>query len=219
MSTVTRVVEKLVREKQFIHEGLRRGIISHAGLAEEILPHVEEVLQKKVTFSAVNMAIRRCAEKLPDLRIERTIFDEHSDVTVRSNLTEIVLFKTLDVQEKLRQLYDVVDLKGGDFLTVTQGLHEVLVITNARHAEGMVRLFPPEVVRKTIPDLASITVHISPDATGVVGMFYLITRELGWESINIIDIVSTYTELTVLLSEKDTGRAFDVMKRLIDGRK
>lgn len=216
MPTVAHIVEKLVREKPFLHEGLRKGIVSHAGLANELLPEIERSMGKDVTFSAVNMAIRRLAERLPDLRIEKTIFERHSDVTVRSNLVEITLYKTQDVQDGLRGLYDLVDLRGGDFLTVTQGLHEVMLITNVRHVDAICDVFPENDVRKIIRGLASVTVHITPDAAEVIGMFYLITRELGWENINIVDIVSTYTEMTVLLDERDAGRAFDVLKGLIE---
>ena len=78
MATVTQIVEQLIRQKPFLHEALRRGIINHAALAEDLMPDVEASFEKKVTFSAVNMAIRRLSERLEKRQVESLLFD-HSE--------------------------------------------------------------------------------------------------------------------------------------------
>ncbi|MBI4149638.1 hypothetical protein HY491_04270 [Candidatus Woesearchaeota archaeon] len=216
MVTIAHIVGKMIAQKPFIQEALSKGIINNAALAEQLQPEIEKELQKKVTFSAVNMAIRRLAEKLEKTFIVRAKFDQSSDITIQSDLVEITVYKTGEVQEYIKSIYAVVDLKKGDFLTITQGLHEIMFITNKRHEKKIMEILPRAAIKKIIRSLSSLTINIPITAIETMGFFYLITRALNWENINIIDIVSTLTEMTFIVKEDDTARAFTALKRLIE---
>ena len=58
--------------------------------------------------------------------------------------------------------------------------------------------------------------NIPIEAIETVGLFYIVTRALNWENINIVDIVSTLTEMTFIINESDTPKAFNALKRLIE---
>lgn len=216
MVTVAHLVEKIVEQKPFLQEALSRGIVNNAALAEELRPQIEKELKKKVNFSAVNMAIRRLSEKLKETFIEKAKFDETCDITVKSDLIEITVFKTEDVQNYIKKVYDIVDFRKGDFLTITQGLHEVMIIANKKHEKNIIDLFPKKGIKKTIRNLSSLTINIPVEAIETVGLFYIATRALNWENINIVDIVSTLTEMTFIIKECDVSKAFNVLKDLIE---
>ena len=120
MVTVSHLVEKVIEQKPFIQEALSNGIINNAALADQMLPEIEKELKKKVKFSAVNMAIRRLSEKLEQSFISKAKFNNNSDLTLKSNLIEITVYKMEYSQEYIGKLYSLVDIKGGDFLTITQ---------------------------------------------------------------------------------------------------
>lgn len=216
MVTVAHLVEKMIEQKPFLQETLARGIVNNAALAEELRPEIEKELKKKVKFSAVNMAIRRLAEKLEKTFVTKAKFDKSSDITIKSNLMEITFFKIEDIQKYIPKLYKIVDLKGGDFLTITQGLHEIMIITNEKHEKKIMSIFPKQSVKKKIKGLSSLTINIPIEAVETLGLFYLATRALNWENINIIDIVSTLMEMTFIIKEDDTSRAFTTLKRMIE---
>jgi aspartokinase len=216
MVTVSHLVEKIIEQKPFLQEALSRGIVNNAALAEELKPQIEKELKKKVKFSAVNMAIRRLSEKLKKTFIEKAKFDKTCDVTVKSDLIEITIHKIDDVQKYVKELYNIVDFRKGDFLTITQGLYEVMLITNKKHEKRILDLFPKKIIKKIIRGLSSLTISIPPEAVETIGLFYIVTRALNWENINIIDIVSTFTEMTFIVKEGDTARAFNTLKKLIE---
>ena len=216
MPTVSQVVEDLIAQKPFVQEGLSRGIINNAALAEELIPHIERRLKKRVKFSAVNMAIRRLAEKLEKTFVSSARFDKDSALTARSDLIEITLYKSEVVQERLRSLYDIVDFRKGDFLTITQGIFEIMIITNERYEEKVLKSFPKRSVRKVIRGLGSLTIGIPEESVETVGLFYIVTRALNWDNISIVDIVSTLTEMTFILRERDVPLAYDCLKSLIE---
>jgi len=215
MVTISHIVEKIVEQKPFLQEALSRGIVNNAALAEELKPEIEKELKKRVKFSAVNMAIRRLCEKLKKSFIEKAKFDKDSDITIKSDLIEIIVYKLENIENYLKKLYSIVDFKKGDFLTITQGLNEVMVITNKKYENKILATFPSRTIKKKIKNLSSITINIPESSVETLGLFYMITRALAWENINIVDIVSTFTELTFIISEKDTARSFDTLKRLI----
>lgn len=53
----------------------------------------------------------------------------------------------------------------------------------------------------------------------MLGLFYKITRALNWENINIVDIISTWTEMSFIVKEDDIPKAFTVLKKIIKTKK
>lgn len=215
MVTVAHLVEKIIEQKPFLQEALSKGIVNNAALAEELKPQIEKELKKKIKFSAVNMAVRRLSEKLEKSFVVQAKFDKDCDLTIKSNLIEITVYKMENVQKYISKLYDVVDSKKGDLLTITQGIHEIMIITNRKHEKNVKKIFPERFIKKVIKKLSSITVNIPESSVETVGLFYIVTRALNWENINIVDIVSTYTEMTFIVKEDDTARSFEALKKLV----
>ena len=215
MVTISYLVEKIIEQKPYLQEALMRGIINHAALAEELRPEVEKTLKKKVKFSAINMAIRRLREKLEKTFAPTAKFDKTSDITVKSDLIQITVFKIEDVQKYIQELYTIIDYKKGDFFTITQGLYEVMIITNKHYEKEILHLFPQKIVKNVIRNLSGITIKIPENSTEIVGLFYLMTRALTWENIPIVDMVSTYTETTLTIRDRDTVNAFNALQKMI----
>lgn len=215
MVTVAHIVRKIIKKKPYIEEALSRGLINNAALAEELMPQVEEELGESVKFSSVNMAIRRFEESLDERYADTAEFKGDSDITMRSNLIEVTIYKVDDVQKYVRELYDIMNFRSGDFLTVTHGMHEVMIITNEKHKKQILRILPENMVKKKIDRLSSLTINLPEEAVKTPGFFYMVTRALNWEGINITDIVSTYTEMTLILNEKDAAKAFNILRAMI----
>jgi len=214
MVTIAHIVKKLVSEKPFYQEALGKGIINNAALAEELLPAIENELDKKIKVNAVIMAIRRLSENLEKTFVNKPRFDENTDITIKSDLIEITVKKTDRVEKRLKEFYDMTDYYKGDFLAVTQGLYEVTIITNKRHLEHVKKIIGAD-IKKLIKNLCSLTIILPEESVRNIGLFYLITRALAWENIPITEIVSTFTELTLIINEDDTSRAFKTLKEAI----
>lgn len=215
MVTVSHLVKRIVKRKPFIEEALARGIINYAALADELKPEIEAELGSKVKSSAIMMALRRLAENLTASFAKEKISFKDSDITVKSDLFEITVLKSQSAIDSIRKLYNLMDFSKGDVLTVTQGIYEITMISNERHKDVLKEIFRNEKVTKTIGSLSSLTIKIPKDAVETSGFFYAITKALNWENINIIEIVSTLTEMTLILGENDVPRAFSTIKSVI----
>ena len=216
MVTVMQLVKDMVRKRPFIEEALARGIINYGSLADELKPEIEAILEKEVKHSAVMMALRRVSENIDKTKLAKVKFDKNTDITLKSNLFEITVQKTSTIFQQLQKLYQIVDFNQGDSLTITQGQHEVTIISNKKYRKRFEKVFEKEKVVKVIENLGSLSVKIPLDAIEQYGLFYIVTRALSWENINIIELVSTLREMTLILDQKDVTRAFDIMQRLVN---
>jgi aspartokinase len=215
MVTIAHLVEKIIEQKPFLQEALNRGIINNDALAEQLLPQIEKELKKKVKFSAVNMAIRRLSEKLKSSYIEKVAFDKNCDITVKSDLIEIIIFNVTDIEKYIKQIYGIVDYTNGDYLTVTLGLHEIMIIANKKYEKQVLKLFTQNKIKKIINDLSSLTIKVPINAYETVGLFYMCTRALTWENVSIVEIISTLTEMTFIVKDENTAQSFETLKKVI----
>lgn len=215
MATISFWVEKIIEQQPFVQEALAKGLINHAALAESMIPELEEKLKKKVKFSAVNMAIRRLSEKLETDYKPKIKFDKSTDITLRSNLIAVIIENKKGLSKNLKEVYNKICSDKGDFLTITQGLTEIMIVTNEIHEKDIEKIFTKKEIKQKVRNLSGITIDLPKNATSTPGFYYIITRSLAWNNLNMLDIVSTFDELTVIVKDEDATRTFDVLRRLI----
>ena len=214
MITILEVVESIVRKSLFLEEALSLGIINISALARSIKRDVEKELMKKVQEGAVVMALNRFQKKIKKkVEIQKKIFRNTPDLMVRSNLIEITYSNSELLVHKQKILLD--QLSGRQyFITFTQGIHETTIIASKELEKKILKVFEEENVISRIDNLSSITVLL-PEGTALVpGAYNYILKSLAWEGINIIEVVSTFNELTIILEDKYIDFSFSIIKRL-----
>ena len=217
MVTVSHLVKKIVERKPFLEEALARRLISYAALANSLKPEIEKELGKKIKPAAIMMAIRRLSDELEESIVRKpAIRFKESDLTIKSGLFEITALKSDSIIYNIKRLYDLMNFSRGDFLAIVHGLHEVSIISNTKNKEKIERVFAEETKIKIVERLSSLTIKLPPEAVDTIGYFYVITKALNWENINIVEIVSTYTEMTFIIKEQDVPRAFSAIKIVIE---
>ncbi len=217
MVTISHLTEKIIEKKPFLEEALAKGIINYVALAGILKPEIEKELKKEVKISAIMMSLRRLSEKLEKSFIRQAhIRFKETDITIKSDLFEITVLKSTTIINNIKKLYDLIDFSRGDFLTITHGVYEITIISNKKYKNKIEKIIEEEKIIKIIDGLSSLTIKIPIESIEQVGLFYVITKTLNWENINIIEIVSTLTEMTFIIDETNTARAFDTLKKLVE---
>jgi hypothetical protein len=214
MVTIAHVVEKIVRDRMFLQEAMSKGIINYAALAEHLQKDVENEMGRKTETAAIMMALRRLNDKLEGTFAGRVRFTPEADVSVKSDLFELTLKKSKRAFELIKKIYDLID-PFSDFFATTQGTTQMTIISSKRHKKHIQSLLKGEHVVKVIDDLACIGTTIPLSAVDECGYFYTLTKAFVWENIPIVEIVSTLTELNLVIAEKDIPRAFKLVKQVI----
>jgi hypothetical protein len=218
MITVSEVVESIVRRTPFLEEALSRGILNLSALAREIKPEIEKELMKKVREGAIVMGLKRLSSKIKKTHNkQRSFFKNHPDLMVRSNLVEITILNSETLLNKQKRLLEQIKSVQNYFLTFTQGIYETTIIVSKNLEEKLLKIFEDEKIISKFENLSSITIQLPEGSALIPGIYSFILKALAWEGINLIEVVSTFNEFTIILESKNTDRAFSILKRIFGG--
>ncbi len=216
MVTVSHIVKKIVSEQPFVEEALGKGIISIAGLAEQMIPKIERELGKKAKQAAVVMALRRYSEEISSHRKKTKSFDYAGEILLKSNISDFTVIKSNSLLSKLKTIHSLVNFERGDTLNVIVGNNQVSIIINEKYMKKLAEFLSGEKILNKEQGLVALTIiFISDDFLHTPGIIFDVVRRLAWSNINIFEIVSTMTELTFILSKKDSMKAYDVLQELV----
>jgi hypothetical protein len=216
MVTISHLVKNIIEKKPFISESLSQGLINYAALAELIKPEIEKELRKTVKNSAVMMALRRYSESSKKKLFKEVKFGKETEIIMRSDLMDLTVYKSHDSGELIKKLYNLIDVRKGDFLSLILGNNEISIITNKRNESKILGIIEKREIKSIIRDLSILTINLPEHSTHVIGLFYLLTKSLSWENITIIDMVSTWSEAGYVVKTEDASRAFKVLNKLIE---
>jgi hypothetical protein len=214
MVTISHVVQDILGRNIFLQEVINHGIVSYNKLAESLKPDIEEQLGKKIKHSAIVMALRRNSDKFKKVSSEPVF--SYSIETIKTDICYIVLDESATLLSKIQNLYPIIDFKKGGILNIIQGNYEVAIIINSKYKEDLLDLLHSEKVLSTLDDLVAISLTYSKDFLFTPGILYDISRFVAWENINVIDIILTKTELSIIIDKKDLMRCYKVLGRFAE---
>lgn len=215
MVTVPEIVEEIIKRSPFLEEGLSSGLINLSALARRIQPEIQERLWKDIQEGAIVMALKRLSEKLQKKESNITpVLQKITDISVRSNIVEYAFQNSPTLFDRQRELISSIEGKSNIFLTMTDGIHETSLFASTALEKPIEEIFSSEHIRKKIDNLSAITLILPEETIEVPGVYYTILKMLAWEGINFIEAVSSFTELTIIVEDKNVDNAFSVLKRI-----
>ena len=215
MVTISHLVKRLVNDRPMLQESMRQGIVSYAALAEKLKKNIDSELGKSAKESAIVMALRRYSDDMANKpsRNAESLFG--SDIIMKSGIVDIAVEKSPSLGSKLEKLYRIVNFPKGDILNLIHGNYEVSIITNEKHLNSVLKILESERILMKERKLAAIALSISREQMHTPGTIFLAVRKLAWDNVNIVEIVSTTTELIFIVSEKDAVRSYNSLHELV----
>lgn len=214
MLTVPEAAEKIINRSRYLSEAISKGIINISSLARYIKPELEQMLEKKVSYPAVVMALARLSTQIKPKYVSNSIFKTPPDMIVRSNLIEVCVSRSDSLAEKYPLLLKLSQTSQKHFFTITEGIFEATIIASKDLYKTIKKTLRNEKIVAEFTNLSSITIRLPKEAISTPGIFYFFLKSLAWEGVNIVEIVSSFLELTLILPEKETNRAFSILQSL-----
>lgn len=216
MLRIAELVEQAVLASPLLEDALATGIVNLSALARRLKPSIEKALMKEVSDAAVMMALKRLTPKLARrMRAERRSIKRLGDLTVRSELVELTFRISDTIWAKYKRLLQRIEGSPGTFVTYTQGVFEVMLIVSAQIEAKVLEIFHGERLASRVRELSAIVIRLAPSTVETPGVYYAILKRLAWMNVNVVDVVSTYTEFTIVVPTHDVDRAFSVLHRYL----
>lgn len=214
MLKIASAVEQVVRSSDFAVLGLQSNLLNLSAYATSIQNQVNELTKKDVQIPSIVVALSRLQK---ELQTEDRFLPQISadSISVTSGLVEIGFSKDADTLKSLQKLYNE-DTLVNTYLTVTQGLREITIITTEESFKKVKELFKHKKPGLEIHNIACITLLLSPRYTYTRNTFYALLKLLAPRGINVIELLTTFTEISFLVEEKDWEKTFSIFNQVLN---
>jgi hypothetical protein len=214
MRRIADLVEEYVLETPLVEEHLSLGLINLSALARHLQPRLRKALLRPVSEASVMMALKRLGPRLAGrTRRPPTRTARPSDLTVRSNLVELTFHASDAIREKHRRLLSRIRRSDEAFATYTEGATEVMLMVSAGLEQAVLDAFAGERLVSKVRHLSAIVIRLAPSTVQTPGVYYAILKRLAWQNLNVVDVVSTATEFTIVVSNDEVDLAFSALRR------
>lgn len=219
MESLGKLTEEIINRSPFLRESMTEGLINLSALARQIQPEICERMNKDVKEGAIVMAIKRMPPGLyHKLNIKiKNVLGDIGDFLVRSNLTDFTFKNSESLANKQAEFIKYSNSESDVFFALCKGVTETTIITSDKKKAEIEKIFKNEKLVSSNQDLASITVKLPLINTEVYGVYYYILKQLAWEGINMIEVISTSNEFTIVVAQEDVDKAFRILMQLKKG--
>jgi hypothetical protein len=213
MLTIPTAVEEVIKKRPFLEGALVDGLINLSALARQMRPDIEKRMGKDVNDSAVIMALNRLVPRLElmsQMKFKKVV-ENIGDIIVKSDLADMAYSNSQTLFEKQATLLERIGPMREVFCTISHGIYETTLVVSKSVVPLVEEIFANETCVTRTDHLSSITIKLPQENTIYPGVYYYIFKELAWDNINIVEVVSTTNEFTVFVSDKDIHRAFSIL--------
>ena len=206
------IVRAELENELSILDYLKEDLINVAALARKILPKVKQK-NRNATIESISIAIKRYVANQKDRGILKDLkaVVAHSQITVRDNVSHLTIERTFQNMQKIQDASKKIRWDKDEICLVNQGAGEMTVVADQKN----IQLFGPECKN----GLALLTVKESDyDIKGidVPGLYAYFISSLSRRSINILEVISTSSQVSFLLEEKDLTKGYEILKACIE---
>ncbi len=218
MASIGKVAEQIINRSPFLREAMTEDLINISALARKIKPELDLHFGKSINEGAIIMAIKRLSpgtyHRL-NLKI-KGIVSGLNNIKVTKNIHSLTFKNSSLSVEKLNELFPLLETEEANkpFYSINKGINELTIISNEEKSAAIINLFGKETLITRTEDIAVITVQLPQVNLEIYGVYYYILKQLAWEGINIVDIISTANEFSLLLSNEDLMHSIEIIERL-----
>ncbi len=213
MYKITDAIREILQEDDLFKQLITAEIINYSQYARKIKPQIDKTLYKNVNVRTISTTIARLGEEyingLKPTPIKLT------NISLHTNLSDVSFERSEVSIEKIEQFYLAMPKRKGLFFTYTQSVSELTVIAAQQAITELLAQF-----KNTQPiflqhNLSGVTVKFSPTYLSQPNVIYNIIKQLASRNINIIEIVSTTTELTFVVEQESTELCIRQLTKLV----
>ncbi len=202
---ISKSVEEVVEEYPALSYYLSRKLINYRALARVIQPKVAERVGREVKIQSIVTALRRLNLEKREERLKEIL--SRSEISLVYDLCLVTSSLTRDTPKKVLEIHNKLE----DYILL-QGLAFITVITKEEHFDFLQRLFRQEILAKA-KDLAGVVVKSPAEIAFIPGVISRLTSVISAEGVNIVEMLSSYSETLFVVAERDALKCINAIRR------
>ncbi|MEM4272322.1 MAG: hypothetical protein QXH30_01925, partial [Candidatus Bilamarchaeaceae archaeon] len=193
---------------------LSKDLISYSKLARFLKEQVKREMGKEVNDSAIIVAIKRLQERSEKIYEKPKKFSAN-DITTHSNLMEIAVINSSAIPEKISRVYALPEIEEGAQVNISEGRNQATFIFSQSIEKKVREILRGERVLAEMKGLSQISISFGKEMSETPGFLVYILKELSWNGINVIEVISTYTELNIVVESRELTKAYGILEKLL----
>lgn len=216
MIKIAAITGQLLAKSPFIAEALEEGLINISALARKLQPEVSAIAGRPVQAGAIIMAIQRIAPGTGGYpnRALKQFFKKLQDIGLRGGLLDYTFENSASLPQCQAVLLGEISQRPRVYYSVSRGIAETTLLISGEFEEAVERIFQNETCLSRLGQLSALSLMLPAENRILSGIYYLILRQLAWHGINVVEVVSTSNEFTIIVKESDTEEAFAALMQL-----
>jgi len=212
MISLPQAVHNLIDRSPFIKEALSAGLVNNTSLARHLKDDVTKLIKKEATISAIRSAIDRMPiDTIYQLDKSLTVFMKQlGDINVRSELIDYTFRNSPTLLQSQVQFLKSIDTSKKYFYSFSKGVNETTIVISDYLSASLEENFAKERQIMKRQNLAAISIMLPERNLDVHGVYYTILKQLAWKAINVVEIISTSYEITLVVENEDVKPIFDI---------
>lgn len=210
MIKIATLVSDLIQNDEIALESLRLGYLNFSSYARKIKPEIEKLLMKKIRNGTIVTSLSRLSNidnKISSLRPVVQI----DDISIKYPLVEISFDRNNELQKEINTFHSSLNMDRG-FVAVTSGLGEVSIILPGEEKEKALKSIHQK-PKGIYDNLVAVTIRFNEsEFIEVPNVIYTLVAAIAAKRINLIEIVSTFTEISFIVREKDMENTINALK-------
>ncbi len=201
MITIAQCTEDILLHDDVALAAARRGLLNLSSYARYIRPELEKRLLKKAQEGSIVTALSRLVARVSASQSE--VINVLQSLAVHVNLAGITYERNMATSARIREIYHRLSSNNPTFITMTQGINEITIIAEAQIAQEFHNSLQDVQAIYDKTELVGVTAKFKVGYLETPNLIHQLTRRLAYKDINVIEIVSTATELTFIIDKKD----------------
>jgi len=202
MLKISNAVRQLAENDLELKTPLKEGLINLSAYAKKIKARVEELTKKKVESRSIVVALSRFVKALPPLPQEKEL--KILRMSVYADLEEISYEKTKENLKKLEEVYRRQLRSEQNFFALTQSLTEITMVGDKESLATIKKNFGAhDLFHKK--NLSGISLKFPLSYLSRPNVIYNFIKKIAIKRINLIEIISSSSELTIVVENKDAA--------------
>ena len=209
MVSISSTVRQYIYRNPTIKDALMMGIVNYSSLARKIMNEM-----KINNFEAVETALKRIPKIEKDsVDIKKAL--KNSKIETITGVSYIVLKSSSENIKKAASLLSSI-VKDYNQYRMIQGIQGTVVVIDDHEFEKIVSNFQRGEIIEKRRGLGEIIITSREDITFIKGYVAYVSNVLAVNDINLLQLVSFYTDITVIIDTKDMAKAFNVLMSEIE---
>lgn len=210
-------VTKYIDGDPTIKIGLQRGFISTRILTKHI---VDEEREFKGSFDDVRNAVRAYADEEVPLFNFRDVYIafKESYINIRSKLAYIEINRNR-IKDDIFKLLEGFYLNSEKFVRVLNNEKSFIIIAQEEDIERLAQAIKRENILLLKKNISCLAIHLDPSVKHIPGVYFLIMGQISLNKVNIYDVSSYKSELTIYVDQADVVKVHQMLYNLCEYQK